>query len=164
MDRFERLYRKHVNAVFGFAMRCVGRRDVAEDITSEAFLALYRHLDRIDENQLPAWLLTVTKNRAVDHWRRCEVERRYAQTSSSSELAVEPLLERTLLESAALKPIHRACLTLRYLQGMTLEEIAQQIGISKTRVKGYLQYSRTLVRKELSQKQPFQKSHAEPDR
>ena len=50
---FEDLYRRHVQAVFRFALSVTGDRATAEDVTSEAFLALYRNLDSIDESLLP---------------------------------------------------------------------------------------------------------------
>lgn len=55
---FEETYRRHFEAVFRYALRCAGRRDVAEDVTSEAFLALLRHWNEIDRSQLPGWLPT----------------------------------------------------------------------------------------------------------
>jgi DNA-directed RNA polymerase specialized sigma24 family protein len=42
MGTFEELYQLHGQAVFRFAMSRVGRRETAEDLTSEAFLALYQ--------------------------------------------------------------------------------------------------------------------------
>ncbi len=150
MEEFANLYRKHVGAVFRFSLRCVGRRDIAEDITSEAFLELYRNLERIDESQLPAWLLTVAKNRAVDYWRRSTVEQRYVARPMNEDPAVEPepALEMWLLASRALKPVHRVCVLLRYAYGMSRAEIAQQTGLSETRIKGHLQYALQLLRKE----------------
>ena len=74
------MYRAHVDAVFRYTLRLVGNRQLAEDITSEAFLELYRQHDSIEPGRLPAWLLTVARNRAVDYWRRSENERRYAET------------------------------------------------------------------------------------
>src|SRR4029434_7259479 len=62
MKRFEDLYHQHVGAVFRFAMSIAGRSETAEDLTSEAFLALYRNLDSIDDTRLPGWLLTVVRN------------------------------------------------------------------------------------------------------
>jgi hypothetical protein len=64
MATFEELYHQHVRAVFRFAWSVAGRREVAEDLTSEAFLALHRNLESIDQTQLPGWLLTVVRNRA----------------------------------------------------------------------------------------------------
>ena len=45
-DAFETLYRQHVQSVYRFALRCVSRKDLAEDLTSEAFLALFRNIDQ----------------------------------------------------------------------------------------------------------------------
>jgi RNA polymerase sigma-70 factor, ECF subfamily len=67
--KFDEIYRQHANAVFRVLLRAVGRREIAEEIASEVFLALYQNSERIDSAQLPAWLFTVAKRRA-DHWRR----------------------------------------------------------------------------------------------
>ena len=50
------ILRQHVQAVFRFAMSITRRKEVAEDLTSEAFLALHREMASIDPSQLPAWL------------------------------------------------------------------------------------------------------------
>jgi RNA polymerase sigma-70 factor, ECF subfamily len=149
----ETAYRQHATAVFRFAMRCVSRRDLAEDLTSEAFLALQRNLGRVEIGQLPSWLFRVVKNRAIDCWRREKVERRYALYAEPPPPAQprEPAspMPRHLLESCALKPIHRLCLQLRYVQGLSRAEVATRLGLSETQVKGHIQYARELLRKEL---------------
>jgi RNA polymerase sigma-70 factor, ECF subfamily len=149
----EEAYRQHATAVFRFAMRCVSRRDLAEDLTSEAFLALQRNLGRVEMGQLPSWLFRVVKNRAIDCWRRERVERRYALYAEPpppvQPLEPAPPVPRRLLESRALKPIHRLCLQLRYVQGLSRVEVATRLGLSETQVKGHLQYARELLRKEL---------------
>ena len=146
MTAFEELYREHVAAVFRFSLRCVGRRDVAEDITSETFIALYRSFDEVDPAQLPAWLFTVAKNRARDYWRHSEVERRHIEETSVGETSDTDSLEQLLIDATFLKPIHRVCLLLRYVYGMTVREVAMHIGQSETQVKGHLQYGRKLLR------------------
>ena len=148
MGAFEDLYRRHVQAVFRFALSVVGRRETAEDLTSEAFLALYRKLDTIDESQLPGWLLTVVRNRARDLWRRRAVEQRYAERLADPPVEPAPSLERWILDYPALKPVHRTCVMLRYVYGMTRAEIASHTGLTETQVKGYLQYALTLLRKQ----------------
>src|SRR5262245_13695965 len=147
MGSFEELYQQHVQAVFRFAMSIVGRRETAEDLTSEAFLALYRNLDGIDQSPLPGWLLAVVRNRARDQWRRQVVEQRYADSLNAAPAADAPPLEDWILDSANLKPIHRTCLMLRYVYGMTRSEIADKTGLNETQVKGHLQYGLSLLRK-----------------
>lgn len=147
MATFEELYRQHAQAVFRFALRVAGRREVAEDLTSEAFLALHRNLSAIDQTQLPGWLLTVVRNRARDWWRRQAIERRYVESLSVEPEPEGPPVERWILESAELKPVHRVCLLLRYVHGMTRAEIAERTGLTEMQVKGHLQYGLTLLRK-----------------
>jgi RNA polymerase sigma-70 factor (ECF subfamily) len=143
----EELYRLHVKSVFRFALHCVGKRELAEDLTSEAFLALQRNLVAIDVSLLPGWLLTVVRNRARDYWRRQSVERRYAESQPEVPPVEAPGLEPWLLQSKDLKPVHRTCLMLRYVHGMTRSDIARQTGLTATQVKGHLQYGLELLRK-----------------
>ena len=148
MTEFDSIYAKYAAAVFRYSLKCVGQRDVAEDITSEVFLALYRHLREIDIGRLPGWLFAVAKNRALDHWRRSDVEQRYLQALPSEEPTWEPSLESWLRDERALKPVHRACLILRYVHGMSRAEIAHELGLNDNQVKGHLQYALTLLRRE----------------
>ena len=103
MATFEAVYREHAQAVFRFAMRVTGKREVAEDLVSEAFLALYRNFDAIDQTQLPAWLLTVVRNRN----RACGVtgKSRAVLEQFGGETTQEPV-EPGILETVDLKPIH----------------------------------------------------------
>ena len=149
MREFDQIYRDHLEAVFRYSRRCVGRREIAEEITSEAFLALYRNLESIDRSRLPGWLFAVVKNKAIDYWRRCETEQRYQPAPETGAVNSEAPLENWLLESKGLKPVHRVCLTLRYVHDMDRSEIARHTGLSENQVKGHLQYALQLLRKEL---------------
>lgn len=151
MKDFEALYQQHLPAVFRYALRCVGRREIAEEIVADAFFALYRNRDRIDVAQLPGWLLTVVRNRSVDYWRRVQLEQRHVPVLS--KLSDPPAqddagLDACLVEVCKdLKPTHRACLLLRFAQGMTRAEIARELGLTENQVKGALQYALELLRK-----------------
>jgi RNA polymerase sigma-70 factor (ECF subfamily) len=147
MGDFDDIYGKYAAAVFRYSLKCVGRRDLAEDITSEVFLELHRHLATIEIAELPAWLFVVAKHRAVDYWRRSEVEQRYLQTLPPPETTWEPSLESWLRETKSLKAVHRACLILRYVHGLARNEIARELGLTENQVKGHLQYALTLLRK-----------------
>ena len=150
MDGFEETYRKHFGAVFRFALRCAGKRELAEDLTSEAFLALYQHWSEIDPGQLPGWLITVVKNRSVDHWRRTSREELYANPPDEAATKFDSQLGKFLLESKALKPVHRVCLILRYVHGMNRGQIALKLGMTDNQVKGSLQYALELLRQQSS--------------
>ena len=147
MGTFEEVYRQHVQAVFRFAMSVVGRRELAEDLTSDAFLALWRNFDGIDHSQLPGWLIAVVRNRARDWWRHQQVEQRHLEQAMEPSASEAPPLEHWILDSTDLKPVHRTCLMLRYVHGMTRAEIAAKLSLSETQVKGYLQYALAILRR-----------------
>jgi RNA polymerase sigma-70 factor (ECF subfamily) len=152
MDEFEDIYKQHFGAVFRFAFHCTGRRELAEDLTSEAFLELYRNAAKIDPAQLPGWLIRVVRNRAIDHWRRSSRETLFADPPAESSTEFDARLSGFLRENKVLKPMHRACLILRYVHGMTRDEIAEKFGITGNQVKGQLQYGLQLLREELSRR------------
>jgi|SRR4051794_22274779 RNA polymerase sigma-70 factor (ECF subfamily) len=154
MQGFEDVYRQHLNAVFRYAQRVAGRRDVAEELTSDAFISLWKIFDTIDTSQLPGWLFTAVRNRAIDYWRRAGVEQKYLAGLDMQPVAPgRPRHEFVeWLDSApALKPVHRAVLILRYVHGSERSEIAERLGLTETQVKGHLQYAHKLLRKELSE-------------
>ena len=152
MSDFDSLYRQHVGAVFRFAVKCVGRRDVAEELTSDAFLALHQHLASIDTTQLPSWLFTVVRNRATDYWRKQAREQEYLAAPGAFAIpapADQETVEMWVSRNPALKPVHRLCIILRYVHGMSREEIARQAGLTDNQVKGHLQYALSLMRREM---------------
>jgi RNA polymerase sigma-70 factor (ECF subfamily) len=150
-DEFNRIYDQYVDAVFCLAMRSVSRREIAEEITSDVFLTLYQSAQSIHHDQLPARLFTVAKRRAADYWRRWYLERRWRNGSANPDQApaIQPHpeipFEDILARCPSLKPIHRTCLILRFVQRMSREEIAAQIGLTELQVKGHLQYGLKLL-------------------
>ncbi len=151
-EDFEQVYRKHSASVFRLALRCVGRRDIAEEITSEAFLALYQNFAKIDTTQLPAWLFTVAKRRAADYWRRMPHDQTSLEGLDPAAPVKEPQmgLNDLFRKCSSLTPLHRICVTLRYVHGLTRSEIAAKLGLSETQVKGHLQYALHLLRNALT--------------
>jgi len=148
---FDEVYRTHHSTVLRAAVRVVGRRDLAEEITADAFLELYRRLDRIDTDRLPGWLITVARNRAMDYWRRRQLERRLVEVAPQIAPAADRLPQwfEEMLAHSSLKAVHRTCLALRYLEGLTRSEIGARLGLSVTQVRGHLQYSLILLRNQL---------------
>jgi RNA polymerase sigma-70 factor (ECF subfamily) len=139
---FDSVYERHVSEVLRYAIRCTGRREIAEEIASEAFLRLHRKWERIDPATTAAWLMSVVKRLAIDYWRHLRVERLHSeQCAVGTNVSLSsPEAQSFLLHHEALKPEHRVCLTLRYARGMTRSEIAAQTGLTDNQVKSCLQY------------------------
>ena len=71
-DAFEELYRRHRRRVLAQARQLCASAELAEEVTQETFLALWRgaHLYRPQLGTVSAWLAGIARNRAIDAWRR----------------------------------------------------------------------------------------------
>src|SRR6266576_5082372 len=71
-DAFEVFYDRHGGAVYSLAHRIVGDPGMAEDVTQEAFLSMWRSKARFDpaRGSVRSWALGIVRNRAIDALRR----------------------------------------------------------------------------------------------
>jgi len=70
-DALVALYDQYAGAVYATARRLTNDRGLAEDVVQETFLALWNRADQFDPKlgSLPAWLLTIARNRTIDRLR-----------------------------------------------------------------------------------------------
>lgn len=127
------LYDEALPQVFGYLLTRCGSRATAEDLTAETFLAAVRAC-RGDPPPSPSvgWLIGIARHKLVDHWRAAERERRALHAVGEAEpddpwdVELDVLLAHEVL--AAQTPIHRAALTLRYLDGLDVPAVADHLG------------------------------------
>jgi RNA polymerase sigma-70 factor (ECF subfamily) len=126
------LYDDALPHVYGYLARRCGSVSLAEDLTSETFLAAVDAVrNRQQAGLSTAWLMRVARNKLVDHWRRREREERRLTALDSSpdddrwEIQLDVLVAHETL--ARLRPQHRVALTLRYLDGLPVPEVAEQL-------------------------------------
>ena len=116
--------------------RC-GSTALAEDLTSEAVLAAVDRLATGEIQRLTVpYVLGIAKHKLVDHWRRTERDRRRLTLlrggvdQASVDACFEP--DRAAATLAALSPMHRAALTLRYVDDLSVPDVASLLGRSVT--------------------------------
>jgi RNA polymerase sigma-70 factor (ECF subfamily) len=141
------LVQAHQRSVYSLALRMLGTRDLAEDLTQEVFMQMNGNLSAVDSNRhLGFWLRQVATNRAIDQLRR---RARVQMTSLdeetqlfSTEEASDPLLQRHLQALLAeLSPPARAVLLLRYQEDLDPLEIGRTLGMPINTVKSHLKRS-----------------------
>jgi RNA polymerase sigma-70 factor (ECF subfamily) len=69
---FESLYRKVSGHLFAVALRCMGHRDLAEDVVQEAFVRIWNSASQYDATlSAPmTWMVSITRNKAIDQLRK----------------------------------------------------------------------------------------------
>jgi RNA polymerase sigma-70 factor (ECF subfamily) len=152
-DGLLELYPAALPQVYGFLLARCHDASTAEDLTAETFMAAVRAVRESGvEDVSVGWLIVVARRRLVDHWRRLERERRSLHlVQGYAEDAVDPWDEVVDVEVARgalerLRPNYRAVLTLRYLDGLSVPEVADAIGRSVHATEGLLQRARAALR------------------
>ncbi len=125
------LYDEALPQVYGYLLSRCGQASTAEDLTAETFLAAVDAVRRRSPSGMSVpWLIGVARHKLVDHWRRQARERRDLQVIGGlAEDHVDPWVSyldavhvRDTLDQ--LGAHHRAALTLRYLDGLPVPEVA----------------------------------------
>ena len=128
------LYDEALPQVYGYLLVRCGHRAVAEDLTAETFLAAVRAESDGGGPTTVAWLIGTARHKLVDHWRRtAREERRVLRVASEPDprvedpwdLEVDATVARDVL--AGLGAHHRSALTLRYLDGLSVPEVARHL-------------------------------------
>ena len=128
------VYDRALPQVFGYLLARCGGVVLAEELTSETFLAAVDALRRPDPPPMSrAWLVGVARHKLVDHWRRLGREDRGWRVVAADEpgyadpwdVELDGLRARATL--AELAPQHRAALTLRYLDDLPVPEVAEAL-------------------------------------
>ncbi len=149
-DAFEVVLERHADAAFSLAYRMCGRRFLAEEVTQESFLALWRSGGRYDRTRgsVRTWTLGIVHNRAIDALRRSSVHdrRRANDEGLQEELEAPDRTDEQALRNVASDEIRvaleelpteqRRVIELAYFAGFTHTEIASMLDTPIGTVKG----------------------------
>ena len=161
---FACLVRKYQKQVHAHAWRKVGDFHIAEDITQETFLQVYRKLATLkDPNQFPAWLHVITNRRCLAWLRKKRIQTHpleemateIAEKSSYSshvatvqaERAAEAKRELVRNLLVRLKESDQTVIRLYYLSEMTYAEIGELLGVSADTIRIRIRRARERLKK-----------------
>lgn len=159
---FEELFNHYRDDVFRFAYLVVRDLALTQDVTQEAFLKVFRSIDKFQfRSSFKSWLYRVVVNEAITLMRRRRLKEELAPmpegTLNSSDLPVrdwqpeEAALDsemKWVLRSAIhqLDPLHRSVVILKYYEDLSDSEIAHVLKCPPGTVKSRLHRARELLR------------------
>jgi RNA polymerase sigma-70 factor, ECF subfamily len=153
-DPLVAIYGRALPQVYGYLLPRCGSASIAEDLTAETFMAAVAASRRGAAPEVTvAWLVGIARHKLVDHWRRAERERRGLAAVELAEEGVDDPWEDQLDAEAAhaalarLSLPHRMALTLRYLDGLPVAEVAEHVGRSLRATETLLVRARRALRR-----------------
>ena len=169
LGAFGALYDRYSDLVYSVALRVVADTHVAEDVTQDVFLRVWRRPEQFDvkRGRFVTWLLSVTRNRSIDVRRSAgrrlrrealppvdgEEEDVIPSTDERDDPALATVLadERRAVRKAleVLPQEQKLAIQLAYFGGLTQQEIANQLGqplgTVKTRIRLGMQKMRVAL-------------------
>jgi RNA polymerase sigma-70 factor, ECF subfamily len=149
-------YAAHAGELYGFAVRSLGDRQMAEEAVQDTFLRAWRAGDRFDPEigSLRTWLFAILRNVVIDLG-RAQASRPVA-TGDLPDMGHEPLEEMlvTWQVEEALRRIgeqHRRVLAETYLRGRPYAEVAAELGVPEGTIKSRVYYGLRALRNALEE-------------
>jgi RNA polymerase sigma-70 factor (ECF subfamily) len=146
-EAFGRLYDHYVTVVHRYVLHRVGDRALAEDFTSETFVRALRRIDSLSfqGRDVGAWLVTIARNIIRDHVKssrfRLEVTTADLRDADRVTEGPEDAVVQQLTNEQVLACIRRLggeqqeCISLRFLQGLSVSETAAVMGKKEGAIK-----------------------------
>lgn len=152
-ETFREFYDRALPVVYGyFFRRCGGRREIAEELTQETFISVVQSLNRGARVEAPLpWVVSIARRRLVDFY-RSENRRSKVGQQPGDPGAVRPPTTTTVAEVrlvTALEKVpemQRLALVLRYVDDLSVREVARLIDKSERATESLLSRGRKALR------------------
>lgn len=163
MDAVGALYDAHHQAIFRYVWSRVSDQQLAEDLTGEIFTRMMTGLSGYQPTAVPfrAWLYRIARNLVIDHHRsqngRVPASLDVAENLSGEGSQPGPIVEQQLTQEriraalAYIDPAQKEVVTLRFLAGLSLAEVAQTLDKTVPAVKSLQHRGLTALRAFLQQ-------------
>jgi RNA polymerase sigma-70 factor (ECF subfamily) len=168
-DAFAALVRRHQRRAVRVARSMVPNDEDAQDLAQEAFLRVFRSLERFDfQHAFTTWLYRIVTNLCIDHLRRRRTTMSMtvreedaadldledpADARPSDQLESEETADEVRAVLATLAPHFQSVLTLREIEGLACTEIAEIVGATHVTVRWRLHRGRKLFQEEWERRQ-----------
>ena len=156
---FDELLKSIQTRLYCYIFRLVGEHGLAEDVTQEVFLIIYRKLGWLENPQVfRAWAYQIASREA---FKQLKKEKRWTEqirdeevlekisAAEAKEIYEPELIEKIPSLISNVSPASRAVLILHYLDEMPLSEVAEILDISLGTVKSRLAYGLASLREKI---------------
>lgn len=146
---FDGFFREWFPRLVSLGVTMVGRSDVARDVAQESLVRAYRQWDVVGKYDSPgAWTRKVAVNLLLDHLRSAGRERAAVERLAGRPAATasEPGVEQWTELVAGLSERQRVIVTLFYADDLSVEAIADVVGVAPGTVKAQLFKARERLR------------------
>ena len=163
-EAFTAFYDQTHRLVFGLALRILGNRETAEEVTTDIYMQVWRQAAQFEamRGTVLSWLMTIARTRSIDRLRSASYVRQETETletvvhyvaSGDSPERMSLYAERRQLVRGALAqltPEQRTLIEAAYFEGLSQSELAERFAMPLGTVKTRVRAGMTLLKKHFS--------------
>ena len=165
-DAFGELFRQTHQAVYGMLWQMVGSEDEAKDLTQDTYLDAWRNLHTLKApNAFRTWLFRIAANKAKDYMKKRRVHTESLDSlldqsgehaepvdtkSAPQQIVLDGEREQVVQNAVmSLSEEHRAVVSMHYIGGLGVSEIAEALGVPRGTVLSRLARARAALKDRL---------------
>ncbi len=159
------LIERHKKRVTDYITMMVKNREIASDIFQDTFIKAVRTIDEghyVDTGKFLSWVLRIAHNQVIDHFRHTKQQNwvtesdtgfdilgttRFSDETIENQIVHEQINEDLRKIIDRLPEEQREVVTMRYFNGMSFKEIAENTGVSINTALGRMRYALINLRK-----------------
>ncbi|MFV0325668.1 MAG: RNA polymerase sigma factor [Bacteroides xylanisolvens] len=159
---FTQIYEAYADRLYGFVLKQLKNRSLAQDIVQDTFLRLWDNHERLDSmGNLQAFIFTIAKHQVIDYFRKqvnelqfeefigyCETQA--TDVSPEDILLYDEFLQQLKKSKGLLSQREREIYELSREKHIPIKQIAEQLNLSEQTVKNYLTSALKSLRSEIA--------------
>jgi RNA polymerase sigma-70 factor (ECF subfamily) len=155
---FEQLVKRYQQKLLGFVYHMIRDVHAADDIVQEAFINLYKTIDRVDSSKkFSAYVFSIARNTTISHIRKNKKDIPLDDILASNEeeslyaQIVQAEQAHTIEGALAKIPVHyQKVIRLYYFEDLSYEEVSKKLSLPVNTIRTHLRRGKELLRKLLS--------------
>lgn len=157
---FDDIFRKYYIQLCRFAYRYIYSQQIAEEIVQDVFVRLWQQKDQINiSTSLSAYLYTAVRNQSINEIKKNRIQKYHLTEAHKNVSLTEEIIQENHNEERMKKALDEACKSLppkcreifelSRIDGLTYEEIAEYLSISKKTVENQMGIAFNKLRQQL---------------
>ena len=169
-EAVSQLLERHTRRVRDYVRMLVKDNDVADDLTQEVLIKVVKVLDEgryTDKGRFLPWVLRIAHNRVLDYFRASKQVKTVSESSAGFDILgstnfAEPSIEDNIISEQCAEEIRalidelpeeqREVVRMRYYEGLSFKEIAEQTGVGINTALGRMRYALMNMRQIIKKK------------
>lgn len=163
-DKFVALFEKYKGMMFSSINKIINDKHLSEDILQEVFIKIAKNIDKVNDDihsvEAKGFIMTITKNMAIDYYRKNAVRRDYEVVVEECEeilfydidedlvLNIEPE-NRIVTILKSMKESYRDIFILKYVDGLENSEIADLLDITEETIRQRISRGKKMIEEKI---------------